>query len=208
MNTVRLPKQYWDKKWDVTSLGEICDIQIGRTPPTKSPQYWNGPYTWVSISDMNSRVIVDSERTVTEQAVEEGKVRLVKKGTLLMSFKLTIGKLAFAGKDLFTNEAIAALVIKDEYNGNIDPEYLYWALQAIPLEEDAALAVKGKTINQTTMAAIRLPLPTLAEQRRIVARLEALLGEVREMRALVEAMRADAEQLEQSILAQAFRGEA
>ena len=57
------------------------------------------------------------------------------------------------------------------------------------------------------LAETEAPIPPLAEQRRIVARLEALLGEVREMRALVEAMQRDTDQLEQAALVQAFRGE-
>jgi len=193
--------------WEMVALGNTCDISIGKTPPTSRTEYWGGAHTWVTIADMDSRIVTRSQRTITDKAIQDNRARLVKKGTLLMSFKLTIGKLAFAGKDLYTNEAIAALEIKSEYTGVLSYDYLYWVLQAVPLETEASLAVKGKTINQKTMRNIHFPLPPLAEQRRIVAYLGAVQEEVNAARRQVEEDERRVMQLEQSILAAAFRGE-
>jgi type I restriction enzyme S subunit len=200
----RLSESEWYPDWPLYTLGQICNIRIGKTPPTKVTEYWGGQHTWVTISDMNSRFVTQSKRTITDKALQERKVPLVKKGTLLMSFKLTIGKLAFAGKDLFTNEAIAAFEVKEEFKKRVLPDYLYWALQIVPLETEAALAVKGKTINQKTIKMIRLPLPIVPEQQRIVARLEALLGEVRALREDVQSMRRDLAQVMESAMAEVF----
>jgi len=122
-----------------------------------------------------------------------------------MSFKLTIGKLAFAGKDLFTNEAIVALNLKPAYQETIDAEYLYWVLQAVPLEKESIFAVKGRTLNTSKLKRIEIPFPELAEQRRIVARIEALLGEVREMRKIQEEIADDAARLMDTAVADMLR---
>ncbi|RMD96499.1 MAG: restriction endonuclease subunit S, partial [Bacteroidetes bacterium] len=153
---------------------------------------------------MTDRVVTSSKECITDAAIVDNHARLVKKGTLLMSFKLTIGKLAFAGKDLFTNEAIAAFTIKEQYKDSLLSEFLYWALHAIPLEKDATLAVKGKTLNKKKMAVIPIPLPDIVEQRRIVARIEALLAEVREMRKLHDEITADANKLMDAVRSEAF----
>lgn len=201
---MRLPKSDWYQGWDTVTLGECCEIQIGKTPSTKNPKYWGGSHIWLSISDMKDRVIRTSERKVTDKAIDDGEVRLVNQGTLMMSFKLTIGKLAFAGVDLFTNEAIAALIIKDEYIESLLNEYLYWVLQAVPIEKDAIFAVKGKTINKSTMKQIEFPLPRLDEQRRIVARIEALFRELKEMRKINETIKSDITSLRVAVLFDIF----
>jgi type I restriction enzyme, S subunit len=201
----RITKQYWPPKWDVKTLDEICDLQIGRTPSRSNQAYWtNGTYTWVTIADMASRVISSSKEQVTDKAIEDNRVVLIPKGSLLMSFKLTIGKLAFAGKDLFTNEAIVALNLKPQYQAMIEPDYLYWVLQAVPLEKDAIFAVKGRTLNTDKLKRIEMPIPELTEQRRIVARIEALLAEVREMRALHDEIAADGNRLMGACIQEVF----
>lgn len=93
-------------------LSELLDISIGRTPSRNEPEYWGNGHKWVSIRDLNSRVITKTKEQITDLAVKEARCKVVPKGTLLFSFKLTIGKMAFAGCDLFTNEAIAAFSIK------------------------------------------------------------------------------------------------
>lgn len=89
----------------------------------------------------------------------------------MYSFKLTIGKTAFAGTDLYTNEAIAGLVPKKD--DLITPAFLYHALSITDPLEHTGYAVKGRTLNQKTLPLITIPLPPLSEQRRIVAALEA-----------------------------------
>ncbi len=95
---------------------------------------------------------------------------------MLFSFKLTIGKMALAGIDLYTNEAIASLIPKDELQ--LNREYLWAALRSVDLAEGSSHAVKGKTLNQDTLTTIKIPFPPLAEQQRIVAVLRERLGAV------------------------------
>src|SRR5438445_11548795 len=100
------------KGWTKKSLGELCDVRIGRTPPRDEPRFWGGNAVWVTIRDMNGSKITVSKETVSEAAVRECMPEPVPAGTLLFSFKLSIGKMAVAGCPLYTNEAIAALPIR------------------------------------------------------------------------------------------------
>jgi len=208
---MRVPKEEWPDGWVPMPLGDLCEIQIGKTPRRSQLEYWGGPYTWVTISDMTGRVVSDSKEGITDKAIEDGQARLVKDGTLLMSFKLTIGKLAFAGQDLYTNEAIAALILRDEFKGLVRDDFLYWALQAVPIAEEADLAVKGFTLNKGKMARVEVPVPypdepdrSLEIQQRIVTRIEALLAELRAARELHEKVVEDTGRLMHAVLEEVF----
>lgn len=152
-------------------LSELLDISIGRTPLRNEPDYWGKGHRWVSIRDLSSRTVTETKEQITDRAVKEARCKIVKKGTLLFSFKLTIGKMAFAGCDLFTNEAIAAFAIKDERK--LNSEFLYYALQSATYG-GSNQAVMGKTLNSKSLAEIEIPLPPLDDQIRIAH----LLGKV------------------------------
>ena len=91
-----------------------------------------------------------------------------------MSFKLSLGKRTIAGCDLFTNEAIAALHILD--HDVVDRDYLYWALGSIDYDRHVDRAAKGKTLNKAKLKLLRIPLPSLIEQRRVARILDAADG--------------------------------
>jgi type I restriction enzyme S subunit len=159
----------------LTKLSELLDISIGRTPSRSEPDYWGKGYPWVSIRDLNSKTVVETKEQITDQAVSEVRCKLVPKGTLLFSFKLTIGKMAFAGCDLYTNEAIAAFSIKDKKK--LHPDFLYYALQAATYG-GSNQAVMGKTLNSKSLADIAIPVPPLENQIRIahlLGKVEALI---------------------------------
>lgn len=162
-------------------LSEICDIVIGRTPSRSINEYWGIGKNWVSISDMKYKYISETKEQITDFAISDARCRLVKKGTLLFSFKLTIGKVAFADKDLYTNEAIAALPVKDI--SKINSEYLYFALKSVKYA-GSNQAVMGKTLNSKSLAEIKIPVPEKFEDQIHIANLlsqaEALIAKRKE----------------------------
>jgi type I restriction enzyme S subunit len=117
--------------WEFRKLGEICRIEMGKTPSRGDKKFWDADKetsnVWLSIADLlnkDGKAVSDSKEYISEAGAKLSKI--VKKGTLLVSFKLTLGRLAFAGRALFTNEAIAALSINNE--SQICGEYLYHLL--------------------------------------------------------------------------------
>ncbi|MFJ9659558.1 restriction endonuclease subunit S [Streptomyces griseoflavus] len=157
--------------WATSTLGELCDISIGKTPARAERKYWGGDLPWLSIADMNrGRDLKTTKECVTEIAAAGPAGRLVAPGTLLLSFKLSVGKIGFARVPIYTNEAIAALPLKD--SSRVDSGYLYWALRRTDLLRNADDAAMGKNLNKKKLASVEVPLPPIAEQRRIAAVLD------------------------------------
>ncbi|MGW3332971.1 restriction endonuclease subunit S [Streptomyces rubiginosohelvolus] len=157
--------------WPEAALGDLCDITIGKTPPRAERKYWGVGMPWLSIADMNQgRDLRVTKEQVTRIATDGPAGRLVQPGTLLLSFKLSVGKVGFSRVPMYTNEAIAALPIKGE--SRICPDFLYWALKRADLLRDADDAAMGKNLNKKKLAEFVVPLPSPAEQRRIAAVLD------------------------------------
>ena len=97
--------------WIETTLGEISTLQMGRTPSRRESSYWTEDltYPFCTIADMDSKYVEPKREGVTNAAIRDGKAKVARKGTLLMSFKLTIGRMGFAARDIFPNEAIVMI---------------------------------------------------------------------------------------------------
>ena len=154
------------------ALGEVCDVIIGRTPDRSRRDFWGQGFPWLSIADMSQgNVITETKEQITDSAVASAKPRLIQPGTVLLSFKLSIGKVGIANVPLYTNEAIAALPIKA--GAGLDPQYLAWALRSADLAAGGDRAAMGRTLNKAKLLDLRIPLPPLGEQRRIAGILDA-----------------------------------
>ena len=169
--------------WKTLRLGDICNISIGKTPSRSDKKYWDinkqTNNVWLSIADLTSnksRYIADSKEYVSDEGARIFKP--VPKETLVMSFKLSIGKLAFTQCELRTNEAIAALPIKDE--SLVSKEFLYHYLSSLDWDFIAGndVKVKGKTLNKKKLNDLSVLLPSLPEQQRIVSKLDTIFDEI------------------------------
>ena len=163
---------------------------------------------WLSIADLPQclhAVATDSKEYVSDLAAK--KMRLIPKGSLLVSFKLTLGRLAYAGRDLFSNEAIASLLDIDERQ--ISKEFLYWALTAFDWHKAAEgdQKIKGKTLNKAKLKTIPIPLPAPEEQQRIVTVLDEAFEGLARARAHAEANAQNARELIEAGLGTAFSPE-
>ena len=159
------------KDWALHRFDEVFDLQMGKTPDRKTPQYFGGDNVWVSIRDMSKKEIIDSNEHITDEAVMATNIRKVKKGTVIMSFKLTVGKCAIAARDLYTNEAIMAFNLKDGYDINSD--FLYYYLQNYKWE-GANKAVMGMTLNKATISQHKIGFPPLSEQQEFAKKIAAI----------------------------------
>lgn len=158
-------------EWEVKRLGDICEIAMGRTPPRLNSEFWGRGHTWLAISDLRAKVVMESKEEITSLAAAE--MQIIPKGTLLMSFKLSIGRLCFAGCDLYTNEAICSFN-RLKANG----EFLYYALGRTDFSLYGKQAVKGYTLNSESLKLVEVQLPPKAEQTAIAAILSDLDAEI------------------------------
>jgi len=196
------------KDWEIKKLGEVCEINIGRTPERGNSKMWDKEKktenVWLSIADLNNTengYISDSTEYVSDNAVP--KMKLVKANTLLMSFKLTIGRCAITKRDLFTNEAIAALPILDK---NLDLFFLKYYLENFDWAKltEGDVKVKGKTLNKEKLKEVPITLPPLEEQKRIVKILDEKFAQLESLKANAQTNLQNAKDLFQSQLAKAF----
>ncbi len=197
------PRDRWTvpPSWAWVRLRDIADFSIGRTPPTRDPRFWADAsgLAWAVISDMTHYgMLLETKRRVSEAArsdVFRGDPAPV--GTLLMSLKLTIGKGARLGIPAYHNEAIAAIhpTIAD-----LDP-YLFRLLPLFAMGGATNAAIMGNTLNATSLGNIPIALPPLAEQQRLVARVDLILDLLSDLEASLIDMSHTNAQIAQAIAA-------
>lgn len=162
--------------WDWIRFGNLVSYSMGKTPPRAESQWWGDDFPWVSIADMpDGGHIVETKECVSSSAISEKfSGKLSKAGTLLMSFKLTVGRVSVLDIDAVHNEAIISIYPYADYDRTIQ-NYLFILLPYISQYGESKNAIKGKTLNDTSISNLLIPLPPLAEQKRIVAKIEELL---------------------------------
>lgn len=140
---------------------EYFDISIGKTPPRKEPQWFSTnpqDVTWVSISDMGTcgLYISSSSEQLTKQAVERHNVKVVPDNTVLLSFKLTVGRIAITNGEMTTNEAIAHFKTdKKEIN-----EYLYCYLKCFNFQTMGSTSSIATAVNSKIIKGMPFVVPT------------------------------------------------
>lgn len=174
-------------KYPVEKLGKVVDVRIGGTPSRSNYSYYqNGSNLWVSISEMNGQIITTTKEKITDEAVKNSNVKLVPKGTTLLSFKLSIGKTAIAGLDLYTNEAIAALVPLDK--NKILDNYLFIFFNSKILDlENVGNKAFGKSLNSKFLKeSVPIPIPPIEIQQQIISEVNKLDEQYQNSRMKIE----------------------
>lgn len=174
----------------------LCEIRLGATP--QKPYRGTGSNLWVKIADMKTRYVTQTTEKISDLGIATSSVKLLPKGTVMVSFKLTIGKVAIAGTDLYTNEAIAGLIPRGDY---VLPEYLYHLIPSLNLRSYMQPAAKGKTLNKKILSGIRIPVPSLAEQQSFVDKMNQKEAEALKLREQANDLDRDSHDAAQAFLA-------
>ena len=162
-------------EWKKVKLGDIFNLQMGKTPLRENKLYWDkGEHNWVSISDMNfsEKYLFSTKEKITDIAVKESGIKLIPKNTVIMSFKLSIGKVKIVNEDIYSNEAIMAFIPKENFF--IDKNFLYYCLKSLKWNEGINKAVKGLTLNKNLISQKEIFLPDLAIQKEIANNLDSI----------------------------------
>ena len=192
--------------WSETTLEHVAQVAIGRTPARNEKLYWDPTKTtqnrWATIADIKKKFIRETSEHISDLGVQRSKARLVPVGTLLMSFKLSLGRAAITATPMYTNEALAAFYPNDLAT----TEYLYYALPTLALETSADRAVKGRTLNKAKLRALRLILPPVSEQRKIAAILSSVDDAIEKTQTVIDQVQVVKRGLMQELLTRGLPG--
>jgi type I restriction enzyme S subunit len=162
--------------WVGTTLGDVTEIVSGSTPRTNEPSYWDGEIPWITPDDLSrdrSKLVSRGARSITQIGYASCSTRLVPAGTVLYSSRAPIGYAAIAANPLCTNQGFKSLVP----SAALTSDYLYWFLIfATPQIKKLGSGTTFPELSRTKAREIPIPVPPLAEQRRIVAAIEEQLS--------------------------------
>lgn len=183
------------KGWDVKRVKHVTNHTTGWTPPTGNSAAYEGQNLWATIADLGDFVIKDTKARISDDAVVNAGIRPSPPGSLLFSFKLSVGQVSIVGEAMYTNEAIATFLPSRDY-------VVGWAFYAFPIfiPENSAINIYGaRLLNQQRINDAFLPVPSLSEQQAIAdyldtetARIDDLIHEKDELIGLLREAQASA----------------
>ena len=152
-------------------LGEICEIVSGSTPKTDIPEYWDGTEKWITPAELkeDSYIISDSARKLTELGVKKTGLSPFPAGTVLLSSRAPIGKVAIAGCEMYCNQGFKNLICSEKINNR----YLYWFLKGnTQYLNSLGRGATFKEISKQIVASIEINVPSVEQQEAAILRLE------------------------------------
>ena len=150
---------------------------MGKTPSRNNTEYWNTKdFKWISIADLTKAhgYISETKEYISERAVSESGIKIIPANTVVMSFKLSIGKTAITSEDMYSNEAIMAF--HDKHVVEILPEYIFYIFKYKKWDEDSNNAVMGKTLNKAILSEVEIEICSIEKQRAIVDILDNMMS--------------------------------
>lgn len=160
-------------------VSDAFDLRMGKTPSRKNPLYWrDGSHDWVSIADLGSfgKYVGETKEQINDLAIRESGIKPAPADTVLMSFKLSLGKTSITTVPVYTNEAIMAFVDKGTYPVCLD--FIYHQCRSKDWAVGTNAAVKGKTLNKGSLERATIYLPDLDKQKEIAARFDSIDGQI------------------------------
>ena len=152
-------------------LGDICEIVSGSTPKTSVDEFWDGDIKWITPAELNddSYIITDSVRKITELAVKKTGLTSFPEGTVILSSRAPIGKVAIAGCEMYCNQGFKNLICSEKINSR----YLYWFLKGnTDFLNSLGRGATFKEISKQIVANIEINVPDYAKQLEVVEHLE------------------------------------
>ena len=201
------------EEWREVKLRDIAkEIKSGGTPSRKNKKYWeNGTIPWVKIQDISEEGYVnDTEEKITEKGLSNSSAKLLPKGTILFTIFATIGRVGILNIDAATNQAIAGIIPKKDY----DRKYLYWVLRKFGEE----LTQKGRggaqnNVNLTFLKNLKNPIsfrnnqPDIEKQKEIANYLDNIYEKIKTLKEKNQNQIAQLEEMKESILDEMFNHE-
>ena len=190
------------KSWTRNKLKRELKFSVGSTPSTSNRSFFEGENIWVTIGDLNGKYCSESKTKLTEEALRSANMKKVPKGSLLYSFKLSVGQVAFTEKDLYTNEAIASFYPNN--NSNLD--FWYYALGNYLIENSNENIYGAKLLNQELINNANIFVPSEEEQKKIAKFLDKKTAEFDSIISKKETLIEKLEEAKKSLISEVVTG--
>jgi type I restriction enzyme S subunit len=162
--------------WVETTLGEVSEVIGGGTPSTSIPEYWEGEIVWLTPSEITSQhgeFVSNSIRKISELGLKNSGAQMLPKGSVILTSRASVGYVAISAIELCTNQGFQSLVPKD----SVLAEFLmFWIQQNRSEFESRSAGSTFKEISKSNVKSIKLSLPPLPEQRRIIEIISTIDG--------------------------------
>ncbi|WP_217524323.1 restriction endonuclease subunit S [Vibrio metschnikovii] len=192
------------KGWVGVPLNKIVDKIVGGGTPSKSvPSYYQGNIPWMTVKDMNKLYLTDTVDHITQEAVENSSTNIIPAGTPIIATRMSLGKIVRASFDSAINQDLKALFVNRELN---DYYFEYWYRSQGMKIQSLGTGTTVKGVRLEVINALEFPLAPLAEQKRIVAKLDEVLAQVDTIKARLDGIPAILKRFRQSALAAAVSG--
>jgi len=180
-----------DPEWPLVEVGDksLFQIESGGTPSSNKPEYWNGDIKWITLVDLPQENFItdisDTKRKITKLGLNNSSAKLLPIKTVLVSSRATIGRIAISETELATNQGFKNVIIKDF--DKVNEKYLaYMFTLLVPQMEQLGTGGTYKEISRASFSTLRIPLPSLKIQEKIVAEIESERELVEANKKLVE----------------------
>ena len=189
--------------WIETSLGDIAEVVGGGTPSTTIGEYWDGDIVWLTpteITSQDGKVVSDSIRKITDLGFKNSGAQMLPKDSVILTSRASVGFVALAGKELCTNQGFQSLIPKPSV---LSKFLMFWIQQNRPEFESRSAGSTFKEISKSNVKSIKLQLPPLPDQRRIVE----IVNTIDEVISQTELTTSKAQNLRSGLLSDLLSGE-
>jgi type I restriction enzyme S subunit len=201
------PTEKKGEKWEEKKLGEVCKIFNGGTPDTKVKEYWGGDNLWITPKDMgklNSIYVEETNRKITDSGLKNSSAKILPQNSVILSSRAPIGHLAINTKPMSTNQGCKGIIP----NKRLNSLFLYYFLKnSFQLLNELGSGTTFKELSTIKLSDVKISLPSISEQQKIVKRLDALRDETQKLEVKYKKKIDNLEELKKSLLQKAFGGE-
>jgi type I restriction enzyme, S subunit len=175
-----------ENRWEIKSLGKVCEILNGGTPDTKISKFWNDDHLWITPKDMGklgSIYVDNTERKISDLGLKNSSAKLIPINSIILSTRAPIGYLAINTKEISTNQGCKGLVPKDKL---LTAFLFYFLTNSVELLNKLGSGTTFKELSGSKLSEVQIPLPPIDEQKRIVGILDEVFEGVAKAKENVE----------------------
>ena len=188
-------------------LFQVATIVSGGTPKSGVSEYWGNDIRWITPKDLGqltSKYVSETGRRISKLGLAKSSAKLIASNSVILSTRAPIGHLAINTEPMCTNQGCRGLTPKSDLN----TEYLYYfLLRSVDLLNELGTGTTFKELSKTALMGVKIPLPSITEQHRIVDSLDKLSGEVQQLEQCYQEKLESLDELKKSLLQKAFSGE-